>query len=401
MGWHYMFHPGPRVDKHLAERQADFNNSRAGRRAPTIQVPSTASAPGNGKGGLHIPSLDGIRALSFGLVFAGHAGLNSIVPAAFGVTVFFFLSGYLITTLLRMEMEKTGGISLTKFYLRRALRILPPFYLVFALVFAAYLAGLIPAATEPGSIRSVLLHYANFYVVNHGDQGFLSGTGVYWSLAVEEHFYLIFPCLYLLIATTAPDRRSQAIRLLVLCAVALAWRCFLHFGLHASEHRTHVASDARFDSLLFGCALALYENPSLDRSGLSERVWKYGLFPAGVAGLLVCFAIRNESFRETFRYSIQGLSLIPVFVCAVRYPEWLVMRPLNTRVLAFVGVLSYSLYLSHLFILDLVARHTFGLFAPGGVIRAAVALLLSLLVSWLMYRIVEKPCARLRKKLHG
>jgi peptidoglycan/LPS O-acetylase OafA/YrhL len=77
------------------------------------------------------------------------------------------------------------------------------------------------------------------------------------------------------------------------------------------------------------------------------------------------------------------------------------MRPLNTRVLAFVGVLSYSLYLSHLFILDLVARHTFGLFAPGGVIRAAVALLLSLLVSWLMYRIVEKPCARLRKKLHG
>jgi hypothetical protein len=81
------------------------------------------------KGGLHLPSLNGIRTVAFALVFLGHAGLNKIVPAAFGVTLFFFLSGYLITALLRLELEKTGTVSLKNFYLRRMMRILPPFYL--------------------------------------------------------------------------------------------------------------------------------------------------------------------------------------------------------------------------------------------------------------------------------
>ncbi len=313
--------------------------------------------------------------------------------------MFFFLSGYLITTLLRLELEKTGGVSLGKFYMRRALRILPPFYLVFALAFAASWVGIVPPAAEPASIRSVILHYSNYYIVAHGDQGFLAGTGVYWSLAVEEHFYLIFPCLYLLLVRTSRDRKQQAIRLLVLCVGILAWRCILHFVLGASMHRTQVASDARFDSLLFGCALALYENPALDDSVISDTIWKYRLFPLGLAGLLLCFAVRNDSFRETFRYSIQGLSLTPLFVCAVRYPAWPAVRSLNFRPLAFVGALSYSLYLSHLFVLEVAGTHLGGGLGMRGLGVAAMGLLLSLLVSWLIYRTVEKPCARLRRRL--
>src|SRR5205807_5364979 len=75
---------------------------------------------------LNIPSLDGLRAASVMLVFAAHAGLKDRVPGNFGVTVFFFLSGYLITTLLRIEHDRTGRISLRDFYLRRVLRIFPP-----------------------------------------------------------------------------------------------------------------------------------------------------------------------------------------------------------------------------------------------------------------------------------
>jgi len=78
----------------------------------------------------HIPSLDGLRAVSFLLVFVGHAGLDRFVPGGLGVTIFFFLSGFLITTLMRNEYERTGGVNLRHFWLRRALRILPPFYLV-------------------------------------------------------------------------------------------------------------------------------------------------------------------------------------------------------------------------------------------------------------------------------
>src|SRR4051794_31483652 len=81
---------------------------------------------------LHIPSLDGLRAVSFLVVFLGHAvptEWTQFVPPRFGVTVFFFLSGYLITTLMRLELEAVGRVSLRNFYLRRALRILPPFYI--------------------------------------------------------------------------------------------------------------------------------------------------------------------------------------------------------------------------------------------------------------------------------
>jgi peptidoglycan/LPS O-acetylase OafA/YrhL len=349
-------------------------------------------------GALHIPSLDGIRALSFGLVFAGHAGLNRVVPTVFGVTVFFFLSGYLITTLLRREAEKSGTISFEKFYLRRVLRIFPPFYLVLALALGAAFVGLVPPAAEPASITSVILHYSNYYIVAHDHQGFLAGTGVYWSLAVEEHFYLLFPCLYWLLTKTTVDRRKQALAVLGLCAVILVWRCMLHYLLGASMHRTQVASDTRFDSLLFGCALALYENPALDRTAFSERTWKCVLLPLGLGGLLLSFALRQESFRETLRYSLQGLSLVPVFVCAVRYPSWSVMRMLNLKPLAFVGGLSYSLYLIHLLMLGIVGIHFQG--KLGALPIGLLSLLGSLAVSWIIYRTVEQPCANLRRKLN-
>ncbi len=89
------------------------------------QAPSLATS---GKPSFHIPSLDGVRALAFLAVFLCHAGLDRIFPGGFAVTVFFFLSGYLITTLLRREFEKTGTISFGKFYYRRALRIFPPLF---------------------------------------------------------------------------------------------------------------------------------------------------------------------------------------------------------------------------------------------------------------------------------
>ena len=78
----------------------------------------------------HIPSLDGLRAVAICIVFLSHAGLSKIIPGGLGVTIFFFLSGYLITTLLRLEHIKTGKIDLKKFYIRRMLRIWPNFYLV-------------------------------------------------------------------------------------------------------------------------------------------------------------------------------------------------------------------------------------------------------------------------------
>jgi peptidoglycan/LPS O-acetylase OafA/YrhL len=355
----------------------------------------SAAAAVASKGGFHVPSLDGIRALSFLLVFTAHAGLERFVPGGFGVTVFFFLSGYLITTLLRMEEDATGTVGLGQFYLRRALRILPPFYIVLGLAATAAAVGVLPGGVARDALAAQALHLANYWIVRHGYEGQPWGTGVYWSLAVEEHFYVVFPCFYLALRALVRSRRKQAIVIWALCTLVLAWRCFLVFGRHAPTDRTYVASDTRVDSILYGCALAISGNPMLDgASRWAPAVWKWLFLPISIGGLLVTFVYRDPDFRETFRYSLQGIALTPVFIAAIRFPTWAPFRVLNLRALSFLGVLSYPLYLVHHVLLSALAA-TLG----AGLIRAVVALAVSIAVSWTLHELVEKPCARLRRRL--
>jgi peptidoglycan/LPS O-acetylase OafA/YrhL len=351
------------------------------------------------KGAFHIPSLDGLRAVSFGIVFVAHAGLEKWVPGGFGVTVFFFLSGFLITTLMRTEFEKSGTVSLKAFYLRRVLRILPPFYLVLAIATVLTAAGFLGSELEREAVAAQFLHYANYWIVRHGYSGQALGTGVYWSLAVEEHFYFLFPMLYLLLRRLRASHRRQAIVLWTLCGVLLLWRCLLVFWLHVDTNRTYLASDTRFDSILFGAALAVFGNPVLDGPPPgSPQLWKWVLLPLGVAALLLSFIWRNDAFRESARYTLQGLALTPVFIVAIRWPEFLPFRLLNTRLLSFLGVISFSLYLTHHVIIFGVQRHLPEL---HGVVQGAIALALAIAVSWAIYLVVEKPCARLRKRLNA
>jgi peptidoglycan/LPS O-acetylase OafA/YrhL len=380
--------------------------------APAVSAvaPVTAPAPQPRPkpGGLHIPSLDGLRAVSFLFVFFAHSGLDLVpdgapgifarlsrlVPGGFGVTVFFFLSGFLITTLLRLEDRKTGSVSLKAFYLRRVLRILPPFYLTLAIATLLALVGFVPGsplALPP--LRALALHYGNYWFAFHPSNGVPWGTPVYWSLAVEEHFYLLFPLLYLL--TRRLGGRRQGVLFLALCGAILAWRCWLVFGAGAPEDRTYLCSDTRFDSILFGCALAVAMNPMVDPPAGGERLWKRVLLPAGIALLLFSFVFRAPWFRESFRYTLQGLGLWPLFVCAMRFPTWLPFRPLNQRHLAFVGVLSYSLYLCHHVAIYTARERLAGAPAP---LQAAVALAASFAFAYVMYRLVERPFARLRRR---
>jgi len=348
---------------------------------------------------LKIPSLDGLRMVSFGIVFLSHAGLGDVVPGAFGVTVFFFLSGYLITTLLRLERERTGDISLKRFYLRRILRILPPFYLVLAAALVGTALGIVPGELHLRAVLAQALNYGNYWIIDHGYDGMPGGTGVYWSLAVEEHFYVVFPWLYLLLTRDGTSPRTQARVLWGLCVLLLAWRAYLVLGLGVGLQRTGIASDTRFDSLLFGCALAIYGNPALDSSRISERTWKYVLLPLALAALLASFLVRSPVFRETLRYTLQGVSLIAVFECAIRYPTWGFMRVLNWRLVMHVGVLSYSLYLVHLIVIYTLERRF--LQPLGSAAVGVMAIVISLGLAEAMYQLVERPCARLRHRLHA
>ncbi len=255
-------------------------------------VPGSGDEAAKGDGPFHIPSLDGIRAVSFFIVFLSHAGLSGIVPGYFGLSLFFLLSGFLITTLLRMEFDRKNDVSLKQFYLRRVLRIFPPFYLVLGAAAILTYQGFLQGTVWPSALLAQVCHVTNYYIIRHGWwDGIAPGTWVYWSLAIEEHFYLVFPVVYLVLRRTGVSRRNQAIGLLAACAVVLAWRCILVFGLHAHKDRVYLGTDTRVDSILAGCVLAIFKNPVLDRDAIDDRRLGYLWLPLGCASVLVSLVV--------------------------------------------------------------------------------------------------------------
>jgi len=347
----------------------------------------------------HIPSLDGLRAISFLLVFVAHAGLDDIVPGGLGVTIFFFLSGFLIATLMRNEYELSGRVNFQHFWLRRALRILPPFYLV--LIGATLAAPLIEPSTpvRSAAFAARALHFTNYWLINRGNYGEPPGTGVYWSLAVEEHFYVVFPWIFVGLQRLRLSQRSQAMTLWCICIAVLLWRVILVSVFHVSTDRTYMGSDTRLDSIMFGCAIAVWLNPVIDHPRLNEGAWKRIYFPGALIVLLACLLIRGNAFafRETLRYSLQGAALTVLFIAAIRYHNWWPFRWLNWRPVAFLGVLSYSLYLLHFTVIIGVQGM---LHAAPRFVQGLVVFAISTALAWLMYITVERPCARLRKRLH-
>jgi peptidoglycan/LPS O-acetylase OafA/YrhL len=368
---------------------------------------AAAAAPAAAaRGPLSIPSLDGIRACSVMLVFVTHAVMLSLtaypslqhrIPGDFGVTVFFFLSGYLITTLLRVEHERTGRISLRDFYLRRVLRIFPPFYLVLIVATLLTVIGALPGQLTPQGIGAQVVYLTNYDIIQHGWWlGRAPGTWIFWSLCIEEHFYLVFPLLYLLLLRVLPSRRRQALVLAGICVAVMVWRIMLIQLLGAQRDRTYLATDTRIDSILFGCILGVWANPVLDRTRVGHMTWKLLWVPLALLGLLVSFAVRSPTFQNALAYTMQGVCLFPLFIAAVRYHDWEFFRLLNRGWVKFVGVLSYSIYLMHPAVLWALSQRTSWLPGP---LQAAVGLAITLALAYLVYRVVERPAARLRRRL--
>jgi peptidoglycan/LPS O-acetylase OafA/YrhL len=173
----------------------------------------------------HIPSLDGIRALAFCLVFVAHAWGAPL--GMFGVTTFFFLSGFLITTLMRREQELSGSISLRNFYMRRSLRIFPPLYLTIGFILVLVVTRVLNEQVDSGSFFAASTFITNYWIIFKGLGN--SGLGPLWSLAVEEHFYFLFPFLFLLMNRFGLSYKNQSWALGGLCLAFLVWRLLLVF----------------------------------------------------------------------------------------------------------------------------------------------------------------------------
>jgi peptidoglycan/LPS O-acetylase OafA/YrhL len=203
-----------------------------------------------------IPSLDGLRAISIALVLVGHSALSSNAPAFlmhfshlgnFGVRCFFIISGFLITTLLVKERQKTGSISIKAFYIRRALRIFPPSLVFIGII--AFCSDMGWLTLYPGDLVHALTYTMNYHF--HRAWWFDN----LWSLSVEEQFYLLWPALLCF----AGNRRGLKIAWGVVFVVPFI-RAVMWFVFHASDTAMTKHFEANADALATGCLLSMNFN---------------------------------------------------------------------------------------------------------------------------------------------
>jgi peptidoglycan/LPS O-acetylase OafA/YrhL len=308
-----------------------------------------------------IPSLDGLRAISISIVLVSHAGYGSAVPGGLGVTIFFFLSGYLITTLLMDERERSGRIDIGKFYLRRVLRLFPPLLVTLVIAYSLAILGLLDGGISWAGVLAQLLYFANYYGLFF-DPGntTAAGTGILWSLAVEEHFYMIYPAVLVGLFALCLSRRRIVLVLAIACLAVLVWRMYLAGLPNFETQRTYYSSDTRVDSIVFGCLLALAANPRAAISETSNPLLQQTsamLLAAAAIVVMMTIVWRDAYFRETFRYSLQGLALMPVFYFAIKCAAHFPFTLLNHPWVAKLGIYSYAIYLIHHIVINVIEKN--------------------------------------------
>lgn len=337
------------------------------------------------------------------LVTLSHFGLGKLVPGIFGVTIFFFISGYIITLLLLAEHDRHGRIDFGRFYARRFLRLMPPLILYVAFGIAALLFMDVPVSVT--EVAAALLYFANYYAIwqYFGIPTLHNPFTILWSLAVEEHFYLVYP--FVLAYLLKRDKRALLAVIAATCIGVLCWRIYLAYGVGLANlpvKRMYAATDTRIDSIAWGIVFALLTRDAMGSGSRSVRARALlaklrGPLPMATSALVLagCLLLRDEEFRQTFRYTLQGAALIPVFA-AVLEGRGLLHRVAQFQPLVTVGKFSYSLYLWHwigVCIADyLVAAH----FGPSW---QFIAIGISLAGTLSSYYLMEQPFEALRHKL--
>jgi peptidoglycan/LPS O-acetylase OafA/YrhL len=299
----------------------------------------------------HVPALDGLRAIAVILVLLFHnyqtapGGSHAWDGGFLGVDVFFVLSGFLITTLLLHEHQRSERIDLRRFWSRRARRLLPALFI--AVVGAAILAKFAYAPAMAANVRgesiSSLLYVENWYRLNTmAAPSVLSHT---WSLSVEEQWYLIWPLLLGGLLLWTRGRKRLLLTAVGMLALASAIECYLLFTGNGS--RSYNGTDTRAQSLLVGAGLAillLYRPPKPSR-WLQIGGWLAVVFIA-VTVAKTHWNADEFMFRGGFFVFALGVALLVTAI--VRSPDALLTKALAFRPLAAIGLISYGLYLYHL-----------------------------------------------------
>lgn len=352
----------------------------------------TTERPVNRSNSNYIPTLDGWRAVAVSLVIGAHAVpmLNNsqspfaVIPAkifahaGYGVDIFFAMSGFLISTLLMKEKSSKGTIDIRRFYIRRFFRIIPPIILyILALLYLRYFDFLL-GLTFKEVFASIV------FMRNYFDGSWY--TGHFWSLSIEEHFYLFAPFFILVFRP----------RKLMICYLTVIGLCIIvrYFELsHPGSFQPlpQFRTENRVDALLWGsvCALICHDVQSREIMRRILTIPTVVLLAALTAS--VSFLIDDQAFRRT----IMGLVLPILISHTVLRPDTLWGRALEVRPVRLIGRMSYSIYIWQMLFLVPFDR-------PLGIVQgfpyAFVAIAIAASFS---YWFVEKPMIRLGRRLSG
>jgi peptidoglycan/LPS O-acetylase OafA/YrhL len=342
------------------------------------------------------PELDGLRTVAVYLVVLFHTGLAAAAGGFIGVDLFFVLSGFLVSGVVLAEIDRTGRLSLWGFYARRVRRLLPAAVLVVVATTVTFTVLWSEARRVPlvGDARSALLYYANWHFL--GATGDYFATDVdkspflhFWSLAIEEQFYLVFPVLLVLLVRGG--RRFTLGALAVLLALSLAAQ--LTWARVDADH-AYYGTDARLYQLLAGALLtvALRGRARRDRPGALPA--RTGRLPDVLAatGLLALVALGSGLVEVS--PSTRGIAATAGAVAVLAGLSWgaggVVSRLLGLRIPVFLGRISYGTYLWHWPVI--VALTTVLTTSP--LVVAVVAVALSTGLAALSYEVLEMPVRR-------
>lgn len=352
--------------------------------------------PDTAPSGQRLPSLDGFRALSILLVLGEHASMSIGYPRSaemlkplfsgyLGVRIFFVLSGFLISRLLLVEQRATGRVSLSRFYARRALRIVP--------AYAAYTAVLVLLQWwTPLHLSACDYLTTATFTKDLGCGRWLDGH--FWSLAIEQQFYLVWPAL---IAFAPPRWRLRAVWAAVALAPVARLLCF-RFGWYNWEVFSPFVN---VDALMLGSALAIAEaaDPArtrrfFERNPIAWRafatavvlanVFRDWVAPGGVLGVALI---------DTFA-AVAVAYLVGSFVTVRRGAAYTV---LNAPAIAYLGAISYSIYIWQQPFFD--AYNDFH--AVPAVITFPLNLAAAFAVATVSYHALERPLLAWRRRLHA
>ena len=352
-----------------------------------------------GKKRRYITGLDGIRAIAVIMVLSYHLKLSLFKSGFLGVTVFFVLSGYLITGILISEVEEEGTIDLKNFWLRRIRRLVPAVMsMAVVIIFVSAVVNRVIFTKGCKDFLASVLGFNNWWQI-FNKVSYFEAAGVpspfthCWSLAIETQFYLIYPLILLGIYKLAKSRGEGRVKrgllfagvtlLLALISVILM---IVLFDPQKDASRVYYGTDTRAFSLLFGALLAIMWEYRMVPRRLSASV-NMVLGSVSFAALLVMTIAINGSSNFWYRGGqFFGTILTVLMVYAVSGRKTWLSRFLSNPVLKWIGDRSYSIYLWHYPIILLISK---GIKASWWI--TLIEIVLSVVLAELSYRFIETP----------